>query len=140
ERDPAAAPTYPSFRAPPPAIITAMDAATAPRPGTQAARAWRVVRRRLTQRRIRLTTGLVLFTYVTIHLSNHALGNASFDTMEAVLDFLSYIWLDRTVTVILYGSLLTHLGLGLWALYHRRWHSVRAAEIVQLVLGLSIPF
>jgi hypothetical protein len=38
-------------------------------------RLWRVVRRHFTLRRVRLTTGLVLFTYVTIHLSNHALGN-----------------------------------------------------------------
>ena len=117
-----------------------MDAVATHHPPTRAARAWRAIRRRVTLRRVRLTTGLVLFTYVTAHLTNHALGNASFDTMEATLNFLSNIWLDPTVTVILYGSLLTHLGLGLWALYQRRWHSVRTAEIVQLVLGLSIPF
>jgi len=118
---------------------SAMDAVARSRPTWTSLRAWRVLRRRVTLRRVRLATGLVLFSYVTIHLGNHALGNASFDTMEDVLDFLSYIWLDRTVTVVLYGSLLTHLGLGLWALYSRRWHSVRPPEVVQLVLGLTIP-
>ena len=116
-----------------------MDAVARSRPTWTSLRAWRVLRRRVTLRRVRLATGLVLFSYVTIHLGNHALGNASFDTMEDVLDFLSYIWLDRSVTLILYGSLLTHLGLGLWALYSRRWHSVRPPEVVQLVLGLTIP-
>ena len=106
---------------------------------SRAAYLWRSLRRRVTLRRVRLTTGLVFFTYVTIHLGNHALGNASFDTMEAVLDFLSYIWLNPIVTFILYGSLLTHAGLGLAALYQRRWHSVRPAEVVQLVFGLCIP-
>ncbi len=116
-----------------------MDALAAHHPPTRAARTWRAIRARITQRRVRLSTGLVLFTYVTVHLTNHALGNASFDAMEATLNFLSNIWLTPVVTFILYGSLLTHLGLGLWALYQRRWHTVRPAEIVQLVLGLSIP-
>jgi adenylate cyclase len=117
-----------------------MDAVATHFPPMQAARSWRAFRRRVTLRRLRLSTGFVLFTYVTVHLGNHALGNASFGVMEDTLDFLSYIWLNPIVTFILYGSLLTHLGLGLWALYQRRWHSVRPAEIVQLVLGLSIPF
>ena len=33
----------------------------------------------------------------------------------------------------------THFSLGLWALYQRRHFRYRAAEITQLVLGLSIP-
>ena len=32
--------------------------------------------------RLRLATGLVLFAYVTLHLTNHALGNLSLEAME----------------------------------------------------------
>ena len=118
-----------------------MDAPAVPHVATAAPHWWRIIPRRPTLRRLRLATGLVLFTYVTVHLGNHALGNASFDAMESALDFLSEnIWLNPAVTFVIYGSLVTHLGLGLWALYQRRWHSVRPAEVVQLVLGLSIPF
>ena len=34
-------------------------------------------------RQLRLTTGLILFTFVTTHLLNHALGLISLDAMEA---------------------------------------------------------
>jgi adenylate cyclase len=34
-------------------------------------------------RRTRIVTGLVLFTYLTTHLLNHALGLISLDAMEA---------------------------------------------------------
>ena len=34
-------------------------------------------------RQIRLATGLVLFTYVTLHFANHALGNISVGAMES---------------------------------------------------------
>ena len=34
-------------------------------------------------RQIRITTGLVLFVYATLHFANHALGNISIGAMEA---------------------------------------------------------
>ena len=65
------------------------------------ARLWRTVRRRFTLRRVRLTTGLVLFTYVTIHLSNHALGTVSLAVMDATLDEISKSWLHPIGAAIL---------------------------------------
>jgi hypothetical protein len=47
----------------------------------RAAHLWRACRRRVTLRRVRLTTRLVFFTDVSTDLGNHALGNASFDTI-----------------------------------------------------------
>jgi hypothetical protein len=38
--------------------------------------------RRLSLRQIRLSTGLVLFAYVTTHFLNHTLGNISIAAME----------------------------------------------------------
>ena len=91
-------------------------------------------------RQTRLATGLVLFTYVTLHFANHALGNISVEAMDGGLRIQKAIWQSLPGTVILYTSLLTHMGLGFWALYARRHFRWTRMEATQLVLGLSIPF
>jgi adenylate cyclase len=89
-------------------------------------------------RRIRLLTGLVLFTYVLTHLLNHALGNFSVEAMETGLVVQRWIWQGWIGTLALYLSLATHLSLGVWALYERRlgWNVV---ELIRLILGFLIP-
>ena len=91
-------------------------------------------------RQIRLSTGLVLFLYVTLHFANHALGNISVGAMERGLIIQKLIWQSLPGAVILYLSLLTHMSLGFWALYERRRFRWTRLEATQLVLGLSIPF
>lgn len=91
-------------------------------------------------RQIRLTTGLVLFVYATLHFANHALGNISIGAMESGLALQELIWRSAPGAVILYLSLLTHMSLGFWALYQRRRFRWTRLEASQLVLGLSIPF
>ncbi len=91
-------------------------------------------------RQIRLASGLVLFTYVTLHFANHALGNISVEAMENGLLVQKAIWQSPPGAVILYASLLTHMSLGFWALYARRRFRFTRLEATQLVLGLSIPF
>src|SRR6516165_5016211 len=91
-------------------------------------------------RQIRLATGLVLFTYVTLHFANHALGNISLGAMESGLAIHKLIWDSPPGTAVLYLSLLTHISLGFWALYARRHFRWTRLEATQLVLGLSIPF
>jgi adenylate cyclase len=91
-------------------------------------------------RQIRLTTGLVLYAYVTLHFANHALGNISIDAMEGGLAIQKLIWQSAPGAVILYASLLTHMSLGFRALYERRRFRWTRLEATQLVLGLSIPF
>ena len=79
-------------------------------------------------RQIRLATGLVLFTYVTLHFANHALGNISVGAMESGVAIQKLIWRSPLGATILYLSLLTHMGLGFWALYarrHFRWTRTR---------------
>jgi adenylate cyclase len=91
-------------------------------------------------RKLRLVTGLTLFYYVTSHLLNHSLGNISVPAMEAGLVVQKWLWQGIVGTAVLYSGLATHYLLGLWAFYERRHFGWTATEVVQLVLGLSIPF
>jgi len=98
-------------------------------------------RRRLdagTVRQVRLWTGVVLFTYVATHLINHSLGLVSLDAMDATLAWLAPVWRSYPGTAILWGALLLHGSLALWAIYQRRRLNLPATEWVRLVLGLSI--
>jgi adenylate cyclase len=88
---------------------------------------------------VRLWGGLTLFTYVLLHLSNHALGLISLGAMERGLTWALLLWRSPPGMVLLYSALITHLGLGLWALYRRRTLRMPAWEATQLVLGLAIP-
>jgi adenylate cyclase len=90
-------------------------------------------------RRIRLTSGLVLFAYVSTHLLNHALGNVSVAAMETGLAVQKWIWQGVLGTIALYAALTVHLSLGLWALYQRRHYGWKRGEVLQLILGLAIP-
>jgi adenylate cyclase len=90
-------------------------------------------------RQVRLVCGLILFGYLLSHFINHALGNISLEAMEYGLRFHVGWWQSPLGTLLLYAALAVHGSLGLWALYQRRFFRWKTAEIVQLVLGLSIP-
>ena len=90
-------------------------------------------------RRLRLSTGLVLFAYVTTHFMNHALGLVSLDAMEAARGWFLGFWRTSVGSVLLYGSLLTHIALAFQALYARRTLRMPFWEAAQLALGLCIP-
>ncbi|RBP12253.1 adenylate cyclase [Roseiarcus fermentans] len=91
-------------------------------------------------RRLRLACGLVLFAYVTLHYLNHALGNLSVEAMETGLAVQKLIWQSAAGALLLYAALVTHMGLGFWALYQRRQFRMTRLEATQLALGLTIPF
>ena len=90
-------------------------------------------------RTVRLWAGLVLFTYVSLHLANHALGLISYGVMEAGLGWMLTFWRSPPASFALYAAFVTHLALGLWALHRRRTLRMPAWEALQLVFGLSIP-
>lgn len=91
-------------------------------------------------RQVRLTCGLIMFAYIFSHFFNHALGNISFPAMEWWRSHIHVAWWRiPIVNSALYTAASIHLALGLWALYQRRHFRYTAAEITQLVLGLSIP-
>lgn len=91
-------------------------------------------------RRLRLASGLVLAFFVTTHFLNHALGLIALEAMEQGRLYFMAFWRNKIGMYVLYGALLTHLGLGLWSLYKRRpILRVPPWELAQLALGLAIP-
>lgn len=91
-------------------------------------------------RQVRLACGLVLFAYVLVHFTNHALGNVSLPAMEAGLEYHVLLWHNLLGTALLYTALTVHALLGLWALYERRHFRWKLVEGIQLAFGLTIPF
>ena len=85
-----------------------------------------------------LITGLILFLYVTTHLLNHTLGLISLEAMEAGRDIFLLIWRNPLGTLIIYGSILIHFALAIWALFRRRSLSMTFSEAAQLTFGISI--
>lgn len=90
-------------------------------------------------RQVRLTTGLILFTYLSTHLLNHTLGLISLEAMEAGRVWFVTLWRNWLGSTALYVSLLVHLGLAFYALYQRQHLRMPLAEALQLALGLTIP-
>jgi adenylate cyclase len=90
-------------------------------------------------RQIRMVCGLVLFAYLLSHFLNHALGNISMEALAEGVRYHVLFWQFLPVAVILYTAMLVHFGLGIWALYQRRQFCWRTMELLQLLLGLSIP-
>lgn len=89
--------------------------------------------------RLRLVTGLVLFSFLLTHFLNHALGLISLDAMEGGRRLFLALWRNPVGTVALYGALLTHFGLALWSVFRRRTLRMAGWEAAQLLLGLLIP-
>ena len=90
-------------------------------------------------RRVRLITGCILFTYVTSHLLNHMLGLVSYASMEDGRLWFIAVWRNPVGTTLLYGSLIIHFLLALWAIYERRELKFSFAEAIQLSFGIAIP-
>jgi len=88
---------------------------------------------------VRLGAGLVLFSYVTTHLANHALGLVSLAAMQEGQVWFLRLWRNPLGTTALYGALLTHALLALWYLYERRTLRMPAWQATQVALGLCIP-
>ena len=90
-------------------------------------------------RKTSLITGLILFVYVTTHLLNHALGLISLGAMEAGRHIFLRLWRNPLGTLILYGALLIHFALAVWAVFRRRSLVMTFSEAAQLIFGISIP-
>jgi len=91
------------------------------------------------ERQLRLATGLVLATFVLVHLLNHALGVVSIDAMNRMLRVIAPVWRHPAGTALLYGALLVHFGLALASLYRRTTLRMPAWEALQLGFGLAVP-
>jgi len=90
-------------------------------------------------RRLRLASGLVLFSYLFLHFLNHSLGNISFEAMERGAQYAEMIWRGPIGGPLLYGAFAIHFSLAFWAIYIRRHLRMGWLEALRLALGLLIP-
>jgi adenylate cyclase len=90
--------------------------------------------------RLRLVSGLILFAFVLTHFLNHALGLFSVDWMQEVQQWRWVVTRSWPGTVVLLGALLTHISLALYKLAGRATLRLPRWEMIQLLLGLTIPF
>ena len=90
--------------------------------------------------RMRLWSGLVLFSYVVIHYINHSLGHFSLAAMERMLEWQEMVTSNLAGQILLYGALLTHVSLALAKLVNIRTWRRPLWEWTQIGLGLSIPW
>jgi adenylate cyclase len=93
----------------------------------------------LSARRVRLASGLVMFTYVTLHLANHTLGLVSLEAMDAGRVYFLALWRNPLGSLLLYSAWTAHVALAFWALYRRRTLRMPFWEAAQLSLGLALP-
>lgn len=90
-------------------------------------------------RNARLGSGLVLMVFVALHFVNHALNLISLEAAETGRHVFLALWRNPVGTLLLYGSLLIHIALTLFALYRRRTLAMPPREWAQVLLGLAIP-
>src|SRR5690349_13214100 len=92
-----------------------------------------------TRRDLRLASGIVLFTYVTLHLACHALGLVSLDIAERALRATVLLWQSPPGTLLLYGAAAVHVTLALLAVYERRTLRMPPLQALRIVLGITMP-
>ncbi|MCP3725102.1 hypothetical protein M3I53_18545 [Paraburkholderia sp. CNPSo 3272] len=90
-------------------------------------------------RRLQLTSGLVMLTYLFLHLVNHALGIWSLELAGHGLVLALRLWRSAPGTIALYGAASVHFALALHTIYGRRHWVLPPAEWIRLWAGLSLP-
>ena len=90
--------------------------------------------------RLRIATGLILFTFATTHFLNHAVGLVDLETMHEVQAWRQVVTRSLPGTIVLALALVTHMALGLFKLARRTTLRLPPWELFQLALGLLIPF
>ncbi len=89
-------------------------------------------------KRIRLITGLILFAFLTSHLLNLSFGLISLEALDDSRLWFLFFWATKPGVALIMISVVTHLVLGLTALYNRNTLKMNRSDIVQLILGLVI--
>ncbi|MCB1971583.1 MAG: adenylate/guanylate cyclase domain-containing protein [Geminicoccaceae bacterium] len=91
-------------------------------------------------RRLRIGSGLVLFSFTTTHLINHAFGLISYEAAEAARRTALGSWHTDWGSSIVLAALFVHVGATLTGLARRRSLLLPAWQLAQIGLGLAIPF
>ena len=66
------------------------------------------------RRALRMISGLILFTYIGAHMTNHALGLISLGVAEAGMEISVGVWYSLPGTILLYGAAASHFLMALW--------------------------
>jgi adenylate cyclase len=90
--------------------------------------------------RLRIGSGLILFTFATTHFLNHALGLINIELMHEVQQWRWVVTRSLPGTALLLMALVTHMTLALLKLANRSTLRLPPWELVQIGLGLLIPF
>ncbi len=90
--------------------------------------------------KLRLGSGLILFTFALFHFTNHALGLVHVETMHEMQAWRTWVTRSLPGTIVLAAALAIHILLGLWKLANRTTWRLQTWELAQVALGLAIPF
>ncbi|WP_279358136.1 adenylate/guanylate cyclase domain-containing protein [Methylobacterium indicum] len=90
--------------------------------------------------RLRLISGLVLFSFAGTHFANHALGLVGLDTMMDVARWRVAVTRSLPGSLILGLALVAHVAFSLVRLAERRTLRMPPWEAAQTLLGFAIPF
>ena len=94
----------------------------------------------LTIRYLRIFSGMILFVYVVTHLANHSLGIISLSAMEAGRVIFLNFWRSTAIAYTLYGALIVHVIVGIYALCIRKTTKLSFKEWVRNISAVLIPF
>jgi len=89
--------------------------------------------------RLRLTSGLVLFTFAATHFLNHALGLVSLEAMLEMQGWRKLVTRSWVGSGILLAAFLVHIALALYKISRRLTWKLPLWEAAQVVSGVSIP-
>ena len=89
--------------------------------------------------RLRIASGLVLFTFAFFHFINIGLGLFDTDLMHGMQDGRIAVIRNGLISLLLYLSLLVHAGLSLYSIAQRRTLRMPFGVALQIILGLLIP-
>ncbi len=81
----------------------------------------------------------MIFLFVLMHLSNHALGLVSLHAAEQGRLLFLALWRNPIGTMLFYGAVVVHVLLVFKALYQRRTLKMPIGEAFQMITGLLVP-
>lgn len=90
-------------------------------------------------RRARLLSGLIIFSFLAMHMTNHVFGLISIEMADYARRWFLPVWRSKIGTLLLYGSFIVHIVLVLGSLYMRRSLAMPWSEAAQIALGLLVP-
>jgi adenylate cyclase len=89
--------------------------------------------------KLRIWSGLILFTFAITHFINHGLGLVSLDVMQAGQDIRLVVTRSGLGTALLVAAATVHFVLGISKFLSSRTWRLGFVNIVQLMFGLLIP-